>query len=118
MRWQVTAIATCSLLVAAGAQAQAAKDVPAVDADLVQEEKAQGNAENVDAGTGKTLQERIRAVSRRTFLKQGRFELNPECPNSGFVRRSTSSTPSPPSTPWSRSGPSSSRTSKHRSPHT
>ena len=76
MRWQVIAIALCNLLLSGTAIAQASA-APAVDADLKNEADAQGDAENVDAGTGKSLQERIRAVSRRTFLKQGRFELNP-----------------------------------------
>ncbi len=95
MRWQVIAIALCSVPSGALAQAAAAPPpagaaaepapksaakgaaAPAVDADIAAEAGAQSDAENVDAGTGKTLQERIRAVSRRTFLKQGRFELNP-----------------------------------------
>jgi len=50
----------------------------AADSDLQKEAAGQGTQENVDAGTGKTLQERIRAVSRRTFLKANRFELAPQ----------------------------------------
>ncbi|MDP2344891.1 MAG: outer membrane beta-barrel domain-containing protein [Deltaproteobacteria bacterium] len=75
MRWQVIAIALCPLLAHTGARA--ADKAPPVDADLAKEADTQDDAANVDAGTGKTLQERIRAVSRRTFLKQGRFEINP-----------------------------------------
>lgn len=82
MRWQVIAIALCTGLatglVAAPAHAQkaAAKEAPA-DEDLAKEAAGTATTEAVDAGTGKTLQERIRAVSRRTFLKEGRFELAP-----------------------------------------
>lgn len=77
MRWQVTAIAICALSGLLGAQGAWAQEKAAVDADLEKEAEASATAENVDAGTGKTLQERIRAVSRRTFLKEGRFELAP-----------------------------------------
>ena len=68
MRWQVIAIAMTL------AQAGLAADA---DADLAKEAETASKSENVDAGTGKTLQERIRAVSRRSFLKAGRFELTP-----------------------------------------
>lgn len=55
-----------------------AKDTaPPADADLKQEATDASSQAAVDAGTGKTLQERIRAVSRRSFLKAGRFELTP-----------------------------------------
>ncbi len=77
MRWQVTAIAICALSGLLGAQGAWAQEKAAVDADLEKEAEASATAENVDAGTGKTLQERIRAVSRSTFLKEGRFELAP-----------------------------------------
>lgn len=79
MRWQVIAIVLGTLLVHKGALAQAKTPAraPALDVDLVKEADAQGGTQTVDVGTGKTLQERVRAVSRRTFLKGGRFELNP-----------------------------------------
>lgn len=78
MRWQVTAIAwtVLGVFVSAPLPAHAADGAPE-DADLAKEAAATTDAASVDAGTGKTLQERIRAVSRRTFLKQGRFELTP-----------------------------------------
>ncbi|HEY1100770.1 MAG TPA: outer membrane beta-barrel domain-containing protein [Myxococcota bacterium] len=62
---------------------KAAEGAPAVqtDADLAKEADSATASKNVDVGTGKTLQERIRAVSRRSFLKAGRFELTP---HSGF----------------------------------
>lgn len=78
MRWQVTAISLCAALAGfTPTAALAQQKAPAADEDLAKEAEASTSAENVDAGTGKTLQERIRAVSRRTFLKQGRFELAP-----------------------------------------
>jgi outer membrane beta-barrel protein len=78
MRWQVIAIALGVGLCGTSGRAQSDSGAAAgADEDLVKEAESQGTAENVDAGTGKTLQERIRAVSRRTFLKQGRFELAP-----------------------------------------
>lgn len=78
MRWQVIAIAVSTLTGGTSGLAQEkAPEAAAVDADLAKEVDNAATDENVDAGTGKTLQERIRAVSRRTFLKQGRFELAP-----------------------------------------
>jgi outer membrane beta-barrel protein len=47
------------------------------DADLAKEQSTARATTAGDGGTGKTLQERIRAVSRRAFLKAGRFELTP-----------------------------------------
>lgn len=61
---------------ATGARAADPPAPPAIDADLA----AQSDdiaVEAADGGTGKTLQERIRAVSRRVFLKRQRFELEP-----------------------------------------
>lgn len=82
MRWQVIAIAVvASALSSPGRSAEGAAPAPAVDADLTQEASSVSTSQNVDTGTGKTLQERIRAVSRRSFLKTGRFELTP---HSGF----------------------------------
>lgn len=84
MRWQVIAIAlVASALSSSGRAADAAAPAPAptTDADLAQEADSSSSAQNIDAGTGKTLQERIRAVSRRSFLKANRFELTP---HSGF----------------------------------
>ena len=71
MRWQVIAVAA-AMVGAPSLQAQ-----KGADADLTEEAEASTSSENVDAGTGKTLQERIRAVSRRAFLKADRFELTP-----------------------------------------
>ncbi len=80
MRWQVIAIAVvASALSSPGRSAEGA--APAVDADLAQEASSTSTSQAVNTGTGKTLQERIRAVSRRSFLKTGRFELTPQ---SGF----------------------------------
>jgi outer membrane beta-barrel protein len=47
------------------------------DADLAKEQSSTATTTATDTGTGKTLQERIRAVSRRAFLKAGRFEFTP-----------------------------------------
>ena len=47
------------------------------DADLAKEQSSTATTTAADTGTGKTLQERIRAVSRRAFLKAGRFEFTP-----------------------------------------
>lgn len=55
---------------------------PAGDSDLAQEAGDSEGAAAEDGSTGKTLQERIRAVSRRVFLKRQRFEL---APNAGFT---------------------------------
>ncbi len=67
----VMVLALCALCLSTQARAQEK------DAELAKEVESADKAENVDAGTGKTLQERIRAVSRRAFLKSGRFELTP-----------------------------------------
>ena len=48
----------------------------AADSDLAKEGE-QANEQPEEGSTGKTLQERIRAVSRRVFLKRQRFELVP-----------------------------------------
>lgn len=53
-----------------------AADAP-TDADLTEESGDATSRAAGDTGTGKTLQERIRAVSRRSFLKANRFELTP-----------------------------------------
>lgn len=71
MRWQVIAVAV------ALAWMPSARAQDSGDADLAEEAEASTTSQNVDAGTGKTLQERIRAVSRRAFLKADRFELTP-----------------------------------------
>jgi outer membrane beta-barrel protein len=56
------------------AAAPAAAKPAGNDADIQQQQQA-----NSDEGsTGKTLQERIRAVSRRVFLKRQRFEIEPQ----------------------------------------
>jgi outer membrane beta-barrel protein len=83
---QMLALVVSALCVAPAALAQEeaapAKDAAApaaapaaADSDLTDEGTEQREAA-VD-GTGRTLQERIRAVSRRAFLKEGRFELTP-----------------------------------------
>lgn len=52
---------------------------PAGDSDLSAESKEAGSTTATEeGGTGRTLQERIRAVSRRVFLKRQRFELEPQ----------------------------------------
>jgi outer membrane beta-barrel protein len=80
MRWKRLAWALVGAVgVLASSTASAQQAAPATgDADLQREGEGQGAQQNVDAGTGKTLQERIRAVSRRTFLKADRFELAPQ----------------------------------------
>jgi outer membrane beta-barrel protein len=72
--WQVTGIAVLVLLGASRADAQTDGKV---DEDLQRETVSEVSSDSEASGTGKTLQERIRAVSRRTFLKAGRFELQP-----------------------------------------
>jgi len=72
MRWPL--FFTVALL--AGLASSSARAAGA-DADLEREAEATKTAEAGDGGTGKSLQERIRAVSRRAFLKAGRFELTP-----------------------------------------
>jgi outer membrane beta-barrel protein len=74
LAWQVMGIAVCALL--AGGPA-AAQEEGAVDEELARETGSEATSESEASGTGKTLQERIRAVSRRAFLKAGRFELEP-----------------------------------------
>ena len=68
-----------ALVYAAPSSAEEAK--PVSDADLTKETSA-ASVDDDDQSTGKTLQERIRAVSRRSFLKAGRFEL---APHAGFT---------------------------------
>lgn len=72
----------CAALLALSAAAPAiAQDAPPpsapapTDSDLAEESSPDAAAE--DGSTGRTLQERIRAVSRRVFLKRQRFELTP-----------------------------------------
>ena len=66
----------------AGAAPAAGAAAPPADSDLAQEAGDPDAAAAEDGSTGKTLQERIRAVSRRVFLKRQRFEL---APNAGFT---------------------------------
>jgi outer membrane beta-barrel protein len=76
----VACIWLLACLVGAPAGLAADPEPPAAspaDADLTREAQASEAQAAVDGSTGKTLQERIRAVSRRTFLKSGRFELTP-----------------------------------------
>ncbi len=69
----------------------AAAGVPPQDSELAAESTDQGKATSEsDLGTGLTLQQRIRAVSRHVFLKGGRFELEPFggiSTNEAFYRR-------------------------------
>lgn len=70
------ALAATPSLAEEPASAAAPAAAPAADGDLAKE--GEETSEEVDEGsTGKTLQERIRAVSRRVFLKRQRFELVP-----------------------------------------
>jgi outer membrane beta-barrel protein len=68
------ALATVAL---GAASAQAADQQPPADTDLEEESVAAPAAAAQDGSTGKALQERIRAVSRRVFLKRQRFEVEP-----------------------------------------
>jgi outer membrane beta-barrel protein len=52
-------------------------EASAQDSDLKEEQAETQETEVDDGSTGKTLQERIRAVSRRVFLKRQRFEVAP-----------------------------------------
>lgn len=59
-----------------------AADAPAADAaapaaPLESAPAANPNASKLDEGINLTLQDRIKAVSRKVFLKEGRFELQP-----------------------------------------
>jgi outer membrane beta-barrel protein len=54
-----------------------AADAPDADKDLTNEQSTEATSTARDTSTGKTLQERIRAVSRRSFLKANRFEFTP-----------------------------------------
>ena len=71
----------------------AAETAPGGDADL--KEAGQGDGTSTaatDEGIGLTLQDRIKAVSRKTFLKDGRFELDVMpgiTTNDAFFRRWT-----------------------------
>lgn len=47
------------------------------DADLEEASKEVEKADDADKGTGLTLQQRIKAVSRPVFSKKGRFEATP-----------------------------------------
>jgi outer membrane beta-barrel protein len=78
MQWKRLAWALVGAVVMWTSTAARAQAAAAGDADLQKESEGQSAQQNVDAGTGKTLQERIRAVSRRTFLKADRFELAPQ----------------------------------------
>lgn len=73
-------VAVTAIAVAFPAQAQApAPPPPPGDTDLTEESAGAGSTTATDEeGTGRTLQERIRAVSRRVFLKRQRFELEPQ----------------------------------------
>ncbi|HEY4221047.1 MAG TPA: outer membrane beta-barrel domain-containing protein, partial [Myxococcota bacterium] len=63
----------------APAAAKPASGAGAADTDLQNAGKEAGTSTAADeVGTGKTLQERIRAVSRRVFLKRQRFEIEPQ----------------------------------------
>lgn len=72
----VAVATTASNALAADPPSAPVPATPPADTDLAQE-TGDGPAAAADGGTGKTLQERIRAVSRRVFLKRQRFELEP-----------------------------------------
>lgn len=83
MRTTTTTLALALALAGTPAAAQdAAAAAPAggggaaADSELAEESQAEA-AEEQDTSTGKTLAERIRAVSHPVFIKQGRFELAP-----------------------------------------
>lgn len=64
----------------------------AVDEDLKDESQGSTLTDEETEGTGLTLQDRIKAVSRKVFLKEGRFELTPFggfSTNDAFYRRWT-----------------------------
>ena len=75
-------ISACVIAIGVAVAAQSGSDAKpaASDSDLQKASKDAGSTTASDDGgsTGKTLQERIRAVSRRVFLKRQRFELEPE----------------------------------------
>lgn len=75
----LAASATAALAIGAlPASAEAPAAAPA-DNDLAEESQGAGSTTATEeGGTGRTLQERIRAVSRRVFLKRQRFELEPQ----------------------------------------
>jgi len=79
-------IAALATIASVAARAEDAKPAGGAgnDADLQNESKEAGGTTAADenGSTGKTLQERIRAVSRRVFLKRQRFEV---APNVGFT---------------------------------
>ncbi len=54
-----------------------AADAPAADPTAPAEPADAADKSAIDEGIDLTLQDRIKAVSRKTFLKQGRFELQP-----------------------------------------
>lgn len=92
VRTAVPMIVVLLAVVDARAQGAPAAAVPPADQELAQEEAAEatGEAQVADEGTGLTLQQRIRAVTRHVFLKEGRFELAPSAgitTNDPFFRR-------------------------------
>lgn len=79
-----TGLVTISVLAMLASTTAAAEDpapapaaTPAAPADRDLAKEGEETQEADETGTGKTLQERIRAVSRRVFLKRQRFELVP-----------------------------------------
>lgn len=66
-----------AMLAATTARAEDAAPATAAPADRDLAKEGEETQEQDEDGTGKTLQERIRAVSRRVFLKRQRFELVP-----------------------------------------
>ncbi len=75
----LAAITIAIASIAIASPARAADPAPAAgDTDLQSESKDAGTTTADDGSTGKTLQERIRAVSRRVFLKRQRFEIEPQ----------------------------------------
>ncbi|MCC7074585.1 MAG: outer membrane beta-barrel domain-containing protein [Deltaproteobacteria bacterium] len=76
-RTGLVAISVLAMLASTTATADdaAAPAAAPADRDLAKEDEETQEAD--ETGTGKTLQERIRAVSRRVFLKRQRFELVP-----------------------------------------
>ncbi len=75
-RTGLVAIGVLAMVTSTTAAAEDAAPAAApADRDLAKE--GEETQEEDESGTGKTLQERIRAVSRRVFLKRQRFELVP-----------------------------------------
>jgi outer membrane beta-barrel protein len=72
------AVVICATLTLSCRPAHAQAKADGGDADLAQEGSQRGDRDDDGGGdTGLKLQDRIRAVSRRTFIKDGRFELLP-----------------------------------------